>query len=78
MTPEALAALPPYLLANLEQTLLQGNVDGIHEAIYDVHSYNPIVTDTLAGLANNFAYGKILKLIQEAKEHKINGQPDQS
>ncbi len=62
----ALASLPSETLANLEQVMLRGDVEKITQAIDDLRSRDAACAEGLARLAENFAYGEILRLIREA------------
>jgi len=70
LTPEALVTLPPELLANIEHAVLQGDVEVVNEVIGAIRPSHPAVADALASLADNFAYGEILRMVQEANKHQ--------
>jgi hypothetical protein len=65
--PEALAALPDDVVANLEHATLDSDVKLINQVIHEIHNHNAALADALARLAHEFDYDTILKLIQEAK-----------
>ncbi|MDM8550659.1 hypothetical protein QUF72_11300, partial [Desulfobacterales bacterium HSG2] len=66
-TPEALAALPPELLRELENASVQGDSDRIGCLIEDIRSYNAALADALAALAADFECGKIFKSVKEVR-----------
>jgi len=68
LTPEALAALPSDLLANLEQECKRSDLQRIFALIDEIRSYDTTVADALTRLAENFNYDAILRFIREAKE----------
>jgi len=63
-SPDALAALPSEVRAALEQSVIQGNVDGVEEALAQIRPTQPALADALAALAREFQFGKILRLLQ--------------
>ena len=69
LTPEALGALPPELLAELEQAVVQGDTDRAEHLTENIRSYDAALADALAVRISDFEYDKILKLIQK-KENK--------
>jgi len=68
ITPEALGALPPELLAALEQASMHGDTDRAVNLAGEIRSHNAALADALAALAADFEYGKILKLIRKQKQ----------
>ena len=71
VTAFTLASLPPETRANLEQLVLRGDVQKINQAIDDLRSYNAACADALAQLAENFAYGDMLRLVRAAANANI-------
>jgi len=70
LMPQALAALPPELLENLEQVAVRLNAKMVDQAIEVIRPHNASVADTLARLAERFQYDQILTFIQHARELK--------
>jgi hypothetical protein len=68
LTPEALAALPTELLANLEHAANFAYMTEVDRYIDEIRSHNATLADALVVLALDFEYGKIVTLIQEAKK----------
>ncbi len=68
LTLSALAALPTPLLANLEQAASFSDMATIDGYIDEIRSHNAALAEALATLANDFEYGKIVSLIQDAKK----------
>ncbi|OQY55799.1 MAG: hypothetical protein B6245_19300 [Desulfobacteraceae bacterium 4572_88] len=66
-TTEALTALPPDLLTWLEKVSIVGGISRLLKLIDEISHYDPPLGDKLAKLADDFDYGRILKLIQNAK-----------
>jgi CheY-like chemotaxis protein len=60
-----LAALPPEILHHLEHAALRSDVELITRCLEGIRAINPPLAESLSALANNFAYGEILKLIQK-------------
>jgi signal transduction histidine kinase/CheY-like chemotaxis protein len=65
LTKEALAAVPIELLAHLEQAARLCDMEEIDSYIDEIRSYNTTLAETLATLANEFQYSKIVVLIQQ-------------
>jgi signal transduction histidine kinase/CheY-like chemotaxis protein len=65
LTPEAIARLPREGLAQLEQAILYGDLEGIEEAIAQIRAQNGAIASALQSHLNNFNYPKILTLISE-------------
>ena len=72
VTPEALAALPPELLENLQQMALRLNIEMIDRTIQRIQCHNEALATALANLANDFKYDRILAFIQEAEVLKTD------
>ena len=68
LTPEALSVLPADVLTQLENVVSQADVTAIDEIIDDVQTYDSHLADSLAVLAYEFQYARILSVIQAAKE----------
>jgi hypothetical protein len=68
LTPEAFAAVPSELLANLEDAAKLALMTEIDRYIDEIRSYNATLGHTLATLAFDFDYVQIVSLIQEAKQ----------
>jgi two-component system sensor histidine kinase/response regulator len=68
LTPEALATLPSDLLGQLEQAVLRGDKERINRVIDDIRALHPAVADGLVYLVEQFAYGEILRIIQQMEE----------
>jgi len=68
LTPEALAALPSGMLAELRQATMKANLDQILTLIEQVRERNKVLADLLDGLAHDFEYKMILELIDQAGE----------
>jgi CheY-like chemotaxis protein len=62
------AALPIEILARLVESTELSDAAMIDQAIKDIRINNVGLADALSGLAENFAYDKILAIVQEAKE----------
>lgn len=63
-----LLILPAELLAALEQASKQANMLEVNDLIVKIGPHDAALADGLKVLAQEFDYGKILDLIQEAKE----------
>jgi CheY-like chemotaxis protein len=64
LTPEALAALPPYLVANLRQAIYNLDVDLMQTLIIEISELNPPLATAIASLAKDFKYRQLLDLTQ--------------
>jgi signal transduction histidine kinase/CheY-like chemotaxis protein len=64
LTPEAIAALPPYLVANLRQAIYNLDVDLMQTLIIEISELNPPLATAIASLAKNFKYRQLLDLTQ--------------
>jgi len=62
----ALLALPDDILKTLEQALTRLEVDAIARAVEDIRVFNASLADSLAVLAGDLQYGRILRLIRSA------------
>jgi hypothetical protein len=67
LSPSVIAALPRELLATLEQAASFADMKQMDSCMDEIRSYNATLADAIASLANDFEYGKIVTLIQEAK-----------
>ena len=67
ITSQALAALPPNLLAKLEHAANRNHMQHVAEIIQDIREHNAVVADALQTLADEFDYDSILHCIREAK-----------
>ncbi len=72
ITNAQLMTLPTELLAKLELATKQANMLEINDLIAKTRTYNVAIADTLYTLALEFDYGKILDLIEEAKEKNLS------
>lgn len=70
LTPEALGALPPELLAGLEQASVEGDTDRAFGLTEDIRSHDAAVADALALLVADFEYEDILTLLQKGRKAK--------
>jgi CheY-like chemotaxis protein len=70
LTPDAIAALPPDLLANLHQATIDGDKDLMLTLIDQLREHNEPLANSLAALANNFRYKQLLNLTQPAADSK--------
>ncbi len=64
LSPATLAALPVDLLRELEQATIRSRSDDIERLIERIRTYDEVAADTLARLAGEFEYEKILNLIE--------------
>jgi PAS domain S-box-containing protein len=67
LTLSTLSAIPTELLANVEQAAQFSDMELLDRSIDEIEGYNTALAQTLATLANDFEYGKIVTLIQDAK-----------
>jgi CheY-like chemotaxis protein len=72
LNPDTLANLPTHLLANLENAASCSDMNKIDSYIDEIRQYNASIANTLAALANDYEYGKIVSLIQETKDKTSN------
>lgn len=63
--PEALASLPPEIMARLERATAQADMDQIEELVTAVRLHNEPLAHELKRLADDFEYGKILALLEK-------------
>ncbi|MBD1810021.1 AAA family ATPase [Microcoleus sp. FACHB-SPT15] len=70
ITPDAIAALPPALVANLYQAIIDGDKDLMLTLIDQIRSSNKPLANALAALVNNFRYKQLLHLTQSAADLK--------
>jgi CheY-like chemotaxis protein len=64
LTPEAIAALPPHLVANLRQAIYNLDVDLMQTLIIEISELNPPLASAIASLAKDFKYRQLLDLTQ--------------
>jgi signal transduction histidine kinase len=64
LTPAALAALPPDLVANLYQAILALDIEWIETCITQIRELNAPVAGAIAVLAKGFKYKQLLALMQ--------------
>ncbi len=64
LTPSALAALPPELLANLHQATILGDLELMLTLIAQIRFSNEHLANALADLANQFKFEQLLTLIE--------------
>jgi hypothetical protein len=64
LTPEAIAALPPDLVANLRQAIYNLDVDLMQTLIIEISELNPPLATAITSLAKNFKYRQLLDLTQ--------------
>jgi DNA polymerase III delta subunit len=70
ITPDAIAALPTALVANLYQAIIDGDKDLMLSLIDQIRSSNKPLANALAALVNNFRYKQLLNLTQSAADLK--------
>jgi response regulator RpfG family c-di-GMP phosphodiesterase len=68
LTSEALAALPPGLLADLEQATNRSDMQQIIMLIGEIRTHDPAVADALKLLADEFQYDEILSILSSMKK----------
>ncbi|MCC3406792.1 MAG: response regulator [Microcoleus sp. PH2017_10_PVI_O_A] len=64
LAPEALATLPPELLANLASSAKSSDIAEVERLIQEVQAINTSIGDAFLLLANEFEYGKIASSIE--------------
>lgn len=64
LTPEAIAALPPDLVANLREAIYNLDVDLMQTLIIEISELNPPLATAIASLAKHFKYRQLLDLTQ--------------
>ncbi|NEQ23275.1 MAG: response regulator, partial [Microcoleus sp. SIO2G3] len=64
ITPDAIAALPTALVANLHQATIDGDKDLMLALIDQIREQNKPLANALAALVNNFRYKQLLNLTQ--------------
>ncbi len=67
LTADAVKALPPELLSELEQACVRGDTTGIEHLIEQSRSYDTPLADALKILADNFDYDQILELLSKKR-----------
>jgi predicted ATPase/signal transduction histidine kinase/CheY-like chemotaxis protein/tRNA A-37 threonylcarbamoyl transferase component Bud32 len=70
ITPNAIAALPTALVANLYQAIIDGDKDLMLTLIDQIREQNKPLANALAALVNNFRYKQLLNLTQSAVDSK--------
>jgi len=70
ITPDAIAALPTELVANLYQAIIDGDKDLMLTLIDQIRSSNKPLANALTALVNNFRYKQLLTLTQSAADSK--------
>jgi K+-sensing histidine kinase KdpD len=68
LTPAALAALPPDLVANLHQAILALDIERIETCIAQIRELNAPVAGAIAVLAKGFKYKQLLAFMQPATD----------
>jgi signal transduction histidine kinase/CheY-like chemotaxis protein len=66
LVPEALAALPSELLANLVSSAKSSDIIAVDRLIQEIKAIDVAIAEALTTLANEFEYGKIASLIEVA------------
>jgi signal transduction histidine kinase/CheY-like chemotaxis protein len=66
LVPEALAALPSELLANLVSSAKSSDIIAVDRLIQEIKAIDVAIAGALTTLANEFEYGKIASLIEAA------------
>src|ERR687886_32201 len=64
LTSQAIAALPPDLVANLRQAIYNLDVDLMQAVIIEISELNPPLASAIASLAKDFKYRQLLDLTQ--------------
>ena len=70
LIPEMLTALPPELLAELEQAAVEGDSDHTEFVVEEIRTHNALLAEALGALVADFEYRVILTNIQILKERK--------
>jgi signal transduction histidine kinase len=68
LTPAALAALPPDLVANLHQAILALDIERIETCITQIRELNAPLAGAIAVLAKGYKYKQLLALMQPATD----------
>jgi hypothetical protein len=68
LTPAALAALPPDLVANLRQAILALDIERIETCITQIRELNAPLAGAIAVLAKGYKYKQLLALMQPATD----------
>ncbi|RKZ53559.1 MAG: hypothetical protein DRR08_27255 [Candidatus Parabeggiatoa sp. nov. 2] len=71
--PDALAALPDELLAQMRQAAITLEIESMPSLIEQVRPYNKPLADALLELANNLQYDQLQALIQQAQASTLKG-----
>jgi hypothetical protein len=68
LTPATLAALPPDLVANLNQAILALDIERIETCVTQIQELNAPVAGAIAVLAKGFKYKQLLAFMQPATD----------
>ncbi len=71
LAPEALGALPPGLLAGLEEASVRGDTDRAERLAEEARAHDAELGDALAALITDFEYEKILNSIKKAERGRV-------
>jgi signal transduction histidine kinase/ABC-type amino acid transport substrate-binding protein/FixJ family two-component response regulator len=74
LTPEAVSALTPEIVKELENAAIRGNMDAVTAVIGQIRVSNASLADALSELADGFQYAEILRLIQQAEKSSTGGK----
>jgi signal transduction histidine kinase/ActR/RegA family two-component response regulator len=66
-----LASLPEKLLKGLEQALVQIDINAVDRMIADIGTYNPEVAGSLAAVARDLQFERILWLVRSARAREL-------
>jgi two-component system sensor histidine kinase/response regulator len=72
-TSTTLADMSPKWLTDMYQATLEGDLDWMQSLIEQIRPQYPVVADTLANLADNYAHEEILNLIPTSSEELMKG-----
>jgi signal transduction histidine kinase/DNA-binding NarL/FixJ family response regulator len=70
----AIAALPQDIINSLEQALIRIDVKSINSKILEIRNHNVSLANTLAAMAGDLQFGRILRLIQAVKRKSKPGE----
>ena len=74
LTAEAVSALPPGIVKDLENAAIRGNMDAISAVIEAIRVSNAPLADALTDLADGFQYAEILNLTPQPPSLKGKGE----
>jgi len=74
LTAEAVSALPPEIVKELENAAIRGNMDAISAVIGQIRAINAPLADALTDLADEFQYAEILNLTPQPPSLKGKGE----